>query len=96
MGSGEGGQNGWVEVGPQAKRKERGEVSFSRWPNRALDSGQARTRVLPRSPLANHDQFAAAVWAAEWCGFESIGLDRWNGIGQRAGCWRCPGGLLRG
>ena len=58
------GQKEWAEVEPRTKRKDRGEVSFSRWPNRALDSGQARTRALFWAPLSNHDQFAATEWAA--------------------------------
>ena len=83
------GQKEWAEVEPRAKRKERAGVSFSRWPNRALHSGQARTRALFRAPLTNHDQFAATVWAAQWCGFEDIGLRSCNGR-------RCPGGSFGG
>jgi hypothetical protein len=82
------GQKEWAEVEPRAKRKERAGVSFSRWPNRTLHSGH-RTRALFRAPPSNHDQSAATVWAAQWCGFEDIGLRSCKGR-------RCPGGSFGG
>src|SRR5215471_15066133 len=63
VGLGGAGQNGWVEAEPPAKPSERGEVAFSRWSNRALDSGQAQARALFWAPLSDPEQLGAAVWA---------------------------------